>query len=314
VRLCLAPLIHGNAQWAALASLFAGDTVVLMPHFDPEEIWRLIGAHRVNVLVLIGDAMARPLIETYLKGGYDASSLVAISSSAALFSPSVKDQYVAALPNVMVTESIGSSETGFAGISFITPDAERSDGPRVMPGPQTIVIDDEGRVAAPGVIGRLARGGHVPLGYYKDPVKSATLLTEVDGVRYSMPGDLARLEPDGTITLLGRGNTCVNTGGEKVFHEEVEGALKAHPDVFDAIVIGIPDERLGQQVAALIQPRPGHTPDLAELDAHVRTQIAGYKVPRTVWLVEQITRTPSGKPDYAWAHRYAGSRALGQPA
>jgi acyl-CoA synthetase (AMP-forming)/AMP-acid ligase II len=136
----------------------------------------------------------------------------------------------------------------------------------------------------------------------------------VDGVRYSMPGDLARLEPDGTITLLGRGNTCVNTGGEKVFPEEVEGVLKAHPDVFDAIVIGVPDERLGQQVAALIQPRPGHTPDLAELESHVRTQLAGYKVPRTVWLVEQITRTPSGKPDYAWAHRYAGSRALGQAA
>jgi acyl-CoA synthetase (AMP-forming)/AMP-acid ligase II len=314
VRLCLAPLIHGNAQWAGLASLFAGDTVVLMPHFDPDEIWRVIGARRVNVVVLIGDAMARPLIECYLKGGYDASSLMAVSSSAALFSPSVKDQYLAALPHVMVTESIGASETGFTGISFITSDAEPSDGPRVWPGPQTIVIDDEGRVAAPGVVGRLARGGHIPLGYYKDPVKSATLLTEVDGVRYSMPGDLARLESDGTITLLGRGNTCVNTGGEKVFPEEVEGVLKAHPEVFDAIVIGIADERLGQQVAALIQPRPGCTPDPAALEAHVRTQLAGYKVPRTVWLVEQISRTPSGKADYAWAHGYAESRRLGQPA
>jgi 3-oxocholest-4-en-26-oate---CoA ligase len=314
VRLCLAPLIHGNAQWAALASLFAGDTVLLVPHFDPDEIWRLIGARRVNVVVLIGDAMARPLIETYLKGDYDASSLIFISSSAALFSPSVKDQYIAALPNVMVSESIGSSETGFAGISFVTSDAVPSDGPRVTPGPQTVVIDDEGRVAAPGVVGRLARGGHVPLGYYKDPVKSATLLTEVDGVRYSMPGDLARLESDGTITLLGRGNTCVNTGGEKVFPEEVEGALKAHPDVFDAIVIGIADDRLGQQVAALIQPRPGRTPDLASVEAHIRTLIAGYKVPRTVWLVEQMSRTPSGKADYAWAHKYAESRQPDQAA
>jgi acyl-CoA synthetase (AMP-forming)/AMP-acid ligase II len=312
VRLCLAPLIHGNAQWAALASLFAGDTVVLVPHFDPGEIWRVVQRRKVNVIVLIGDAMARPLIETYLKGGCDASSLIFVSSSAALFSPSVKDQYIEALPNVMVSESIGSSETGFAGITFVTADALRSDGPRVTPGPQTIVIDDNGRPAGPGGVGRLARGGHVPLGYYKDPVKTAALLTEVDGVRYSMPGDLARQESDGTITLLGRGNTCVNTGGEKVFPEEVEGALKAHPDVFDAIVIGIPDERLGQQVAALVQPRPGQVPELAALDAHVRTLIAGYKVPRTVWLVDQITRTPSGKADYTWAHQYAESRQPGQ--
>lgn len=314
VRLCLAPLIHGNAQWAGLASLFAGDTVVLVPHFDPAEVWRVIERRKVNVVVLIGDAMARPLIETYLSGDFDSSSLIFISTSAALFSPSVKDQYLAALPNVMVSESIGSSETGFAGITFITADAEKSDGPRVTPGPMTIVIDDDGRPAAPGVVGRLARGGHVPLGYYKDPVKTATLLIDVDGVRYSMPGDFARLESDGTITLLGRGNTCVNTGGEKVFPEEVEGALKAHPDIFDAIVIGIPDDRLGQQVAALIQPRPGHTADLAAVEAHVRTLIAGYKVPRTVWVVEQISRTPSGKADYAWAHRYAESRRLGQPA
>src|SRR6185436_14020025 len=135
--------------------------------------------------------------------------------------------------------------------------AERSDGPRVHPGPQTIVIGDDGRPAPAGVVGRLARGGHVPLGYYKDPVKTATLLTEVDGVRYAMPGDLARLEDDGTITLLGRGNTCVNTGGEKVFPEEVEGALKSHPDVFDVIVIGVPDERWGERVVAVVQLREG---------------------------------------------------------
>jgi acyl-CoA synthetase (AMP-forming)/AMP-acid ligase II len=313
-RLCLAPLIHGNAQWAALAALFAGDTVVLVPHFDPYEIWRVIGRRKVNVVVLIGDAMARPLIEAYAEGGFDASSLVAISSSAALFSPTVKDQFVAALPHVVITESIGSSETGFAGIGFVTGDTERSDGPRVMPGPETIVIDDNGRPAAPGVVGRLARGGHVPLGYYKDPVKTAELFAEVDGVRYAMPGDLARIEEDGTVTLLGRGNTCVNTGGEKVFPEEVEGALKSHPDVFDAIVIGVPDPRLGQRVAALIQPRAGHTPDLADVEAHLRQLIAGYKVPRAVWVVDEISRTPSGKADYPWAHRYAQRQQSGEPA
>jgi acyl-CoA synthetase (AMP-forming)/AMP-acid ligase II len=305
VRLCLAPLIHGNAQWAALAALFAGDTAVLMPRFDPAEIWRVVARRGVNVMVLIGDAMARPLIEAFHRIGPDASSLVAISSSAALFSPAVKEQYVAALPNVMVTESIGSSETGFAGIGLVTGEAGPADGPRVTPGPQTIVIDEYGRPAAPGVVGRLGRGGHVPLGYYKDPERTAALFAEVDGVRYAIPGDLARLEDDGTITLLGRGNTCINTGGEKVFPEEVEGALKSHPDVFDALVIGVPDPLLGQRVAALVQPREGRTPDLPEVEAHVRRQVAGYKVPRTVLLVPEVGRTPSGKADYAWAHRYA---------
>jgi acyl-CoA synthetase (AMP-forming)/AMP-acid ligase II len=305
VRLCLAPLIHGNAQWAGLAALFAGDTVVLVPHFDPVEVWETIQRRRVNVVVLIGDAMARPLIETYAAGGYDASSLFAISSSAALFSPSVKQQFVTALPGVMLTDSIGSSETGFTGIGLVTGADEAAGGPRVMPVPETIVIGDDGRPAPPGVIGRLARRGHLPLGYYQDPEKTAAMFTEIDGVRYAMPGDLARMEDDGTVTLLGRGNTCVNTGGEKVFPEEVEGALKSHPAVFDALVIGIPDDRLGQRVAALIQPREGHEVDLAALEAHLRTKIAGYKLPRAVWLVDQIARTPSGKADYRWAHRHA---------
>ncbi|WP_433830360.1 acyl-CoA synthetase [Actinoplanes sp. CA-015351] len=305
-RFCLAPLIHGNAQWAALAALFSGDSVVVLPHFDPEEVWRTIERRQVNVVVLIGDAMARPIIEAYLAGRYDGSSLVAISSSAALFSPSVKRQYLEALPNVMVTDAIGSSETGFAGLGIVA-DVEGGavDGPRVMPGPDTIVIDEHGRKAAPGVIGRLARGGHVPLGYHKDPDKTKALLTEVDGKRYAIPGDLARIEDDGTITLLGRGNTCVNTGGEKVFPEEVEGALKAHPGVFDALVIGAPDDRLGQRVVALVQTRSGVRVNLADLDSHVRQRVAGYKVPRDVWLVDRIARTISGKADYRWAHEYA---------
>jgi acyl-CoA synthetase (AMP-forming)/AMP-acid ligase II len=305
VRLCLAPLIHGNAQWAGLAALFGGDTVVLVTRFNPVEIWETVQRRRVNVIVLIGDAMARPMIETYAAGGYDASSLFAISSSAALFSPSVKQQFITALPGVMLTDSIGSSETGFTGIGFVTGEDEPSGGPRVTPVGQTIVIGQDGRPAPPGVIGRLARGGHLPLGYYEDLEKTAAMFISVDGVRYAMPGDLARTEADGTVTLLGRGNTCVNTGGEKVFPEEVEGALKAHPAVFDALVIGIPDDLLGQRVAALIQLRDGHPVELSALDVHLRTRIAGYKVPRAVWLVEQIMRTPSGKADYPWAHRHA---------
>ena len=308
VRLCAAPLIHGNAQWAALAALFAGDKVVFVPQFDPHDIWRAVDKHQVNVLVIIGDAMARPLIEAYQEGDYKAEKLYAVSSSAALFSPSLKQQYLETFPNTVLTDAIGSSETGFAGISLITKDTEQSSaGPRVKPGPKTIVIDEFDKPVAPGSgqVGRLARGGHVPLGYYKDEEKTKRLYVQVDGERYTVPGDLATVEADGTIVMLGRGNTCVNTGGEKVFPEEVEAALKSHPDVFDALVIGLPDERLGQSVAAVVEPRPGATLDAAALDAHVHTLLAGYKAPRTMWVADEIGRTVSGKADYRWAKAYA---------
>jgi acyl-CoA synthetase (AMP-forming)/AMP-acid ligase II len=308
VKFCAAPLIHGNAQWAAIAGLFAGDTIVLLPSFDPHEIWKSVERYGVNVLVIIGDAMARPLIEALAEGGYDTSSLVAVSSSAALFSPVVRDACLAALPNVVFTDAIGASETGFTGISFVSAGSRTRGGPTVTPGPQTVVIDEHGRRAGRGQTGRLARGGHVPLGYYKDPVKTAAMFAEVDGERFVVPGDWARVEEDGTITLLGRGNVCINTGGEKVFPEEVEGAIKEHPSVFDSLVIGIPDERLGQRVAAIVQPRPGADLDLAALEAVVRQHVAGYKVPRTVWLTGEIGRTPSGKADYVWARRFADAK------
>jgi len=247
--------------------------------------------------------------------------VVSFSSSASLFSPAVKDACVAALPNAFITEAVGSTETGFTGITLVAAGAENRGGPTVKPGPDVLVLDEGNRPVGPGEVGRLARGGHVPLGYYNDPVKTAQMLIEVDGKRYAVPGDWARVEEDGSFTLLGRGNTCVNTGGEKVYPEEVEGALKSYPDVFDALVIGIPDERLGQTVAALVEPREGATIDLAALEAHLRTQIAGYKVPRSVWVVDAIGRTVSGKADYGWARQYtethpaAGKQAgAAQPA
>jgi acyl-coenzyme A synthetase/AMP-(fatty) acid ligase len=279
----------------------------MLPAFDAREIWRAVQRHHVNVLVIIGDAMARPLVEAYADGDYDVSSLVAMSSSAALFSPAVKDACAKALPDVVITEAIGSTETGFAGLSFVSAGEPHRGGPTVMAGPDVIVIGDDGQPVAPGQVGRLARGGHVPLGYYKDPVKTSAMFAEVDGKRYSIPGDMARVEEDGTLTLLGRGNTCVNSGGEKVFPEEVEGALKSHPDVFDALVIGMPDDLLGQRVAALVQPRPGAEPDPAALQEHVRGHLAGYKVPRSIWLTDMIRRTVSGKADYGWAREYAGA-------
>ncbi|WAL68339.1 AMP-binding protein [Amycolatopsis cynarae] len=305
------PLIHGAAQWAALAALFGGNTVLLTAKFDAANVWRLIERHRAGVAVITGDAMGRPMIEALRAGDYDTSSLVALASSAALFSPSVKRQFVDALPNTVITDSIGSSETGFGGIKIVGRDPEYAGGPRVPPGREVLVIDEAGRPVVPGsgVIGRFARGGHVPLGYYKDPEKTAALFVEVDGARYVTPGDFARVEADGTITLLGRGNMCINTGGEKVFPEEVEGTLKAHPGVFDAIVVGVPDERLGHRVAAVVQARPGWEPDLPELNRHLRQSLAGYKVPRSLWLAEKVERTPSGKPDYRWAQRYTRERS-----
>jgi 3-oxocholest-4-en-26-oate---CoA ligase len=313
VRLATAPLIHGSAQWSTLPALFAGDTVVLMPHFDAHEVWRAVQRHKVNTIVMVGDAMARPLIEAYEQAEYDVSSVLAVSSNGSIFSATVKDQYLKLLPNVVITDAIGSSETGFTGLGFVSAGTRKAEGPTVTAGPSTIVIDEHNRPVGPGQVGRVARGGHIPLGYYRDPVKTAALFADVDGARYAVPGDFARVEEDGSITLLGRGNTCVNTGGEKVFPEEVEGAVKSYPDVFDAVVIGVPDERLGQRVAALVQPREGRDIDLAALEAHLRTQIAGYKVPRSVWLVEQVGRTPAGKADYRWAHRYAEEQLAAEP-
>src|SRR6516165_9484516 len=313
VRMAPAPLIHGAAMVATLACLFAGDTAVIMPKFDPDAIWAAVQQHQVNVLSVIGDAMARPLMEALAAGPYDTSSLVSFNSTAALFSPAVKDACTKALPNVFISEAVGSTETGFAGIAFVSAGDEHRGGPTVTAGPDVIVIDEDGGVCGPGQTGKLARGGHIPLGYYKDPVKTAEMFTEVNGRRYAVPGDWARVAENGTITLLGRGNTCVNTGGEKVFPEEVEGALKSHPDVFDSLVIGVPDDRLGQRVAALIELRPGAAPDLAGLEAHVRGQLAGYKVPRTVWFVESVGRTVSGKADYGWARQYVAEHHPATP-
>jgi acyl-CoA synthetase (AMP-forming)/AMP-acid ligase II len=308
------PLMHGAAQWAVLVGLFAGNRTVLYasPHFDADQVWRTVGRERVNVLYITGDAMARPLADRLLEssGDYDTSPLVAVASTAAIFSPSVKAEFKAKLPNLIITDSLGSSETGFNGTAmYDAKDETRREGAgvRLRPGRDTLVLGEDLRPVKPGsgAIGKVARGGNIPLGYYKDPVKTAATFIEVGGKRYSMPGDLARVEADGSITLLGRGEVCINSGGEKIHPEEVEKALKSHPDVFDALVVGIPDPRWGEKVVAVVQPRPGRTPRLEDLSDHCRTQLARYKVPRALHLVEQIQRQPSGKPDYPWAKRVA---------
>ncbi len=307
VALVLAPLMHGAAQWGTLGGLFKGATVVLLPRFDADEVWKTVERYRIGGLAITGDAMARPMIDALIAGHYDTSSLVAVSSTAAVFSPVVKDQLFDLLPGVMITEAVGSSESGFNGIRLFEKGATAS-GEGVVTvslGPDTLILGDDLEPVAPGEIGRMARGGNVPLGYYKDPERTAATFVEIDGRRYAIPGDFARLELDGRMTLLGRGSQCINSGGEKIYPEEVESVLKAHAKVFDALVVGVDDERWGQAVAAVVQARPGEVPTLRELDEHCRARLAGYKVPRRLVLVGEIPRQPSGKPDYPSAKRAA---------
>ena len=202
-----------------------------------------------------------------------------ILSGGAILSPTVKTELAERLPGSVVIDGYGSSEAGGQGQSVTVAGAEPSPTPRFSVNDQTTVLDDALAPAAVGVVGKLARRGHIPIGYYKDPEKTAETFPVVDGVRWSVPGDDARIEDDGTITLLGRGSVSINTGGEKVYPEEVEAALKAHDAVFDAIVVGVPDDRWGERVVAVVQPRPGHAPTAADLAGHVRARLAGYKAP-----------------------------------
>ncbi|MEZ5144171.1 MAG: acyl-CoA synthetase [Acidimicrobiales bacterium] len=308
------PLMHGAAFVGSFMQLFQGNINVLVPRFDPADVWRVIARERVNSVLIVGDAMGRPMIEALAgieAGGeqLDLSCLLSLSSSAAIFSPAVKEQYLERFPNLVITDSIGATESGMNGIVTVgKANTAMKGGPTVTPMRDTVVLDDELRPvqAGSGVIGKVARGGNIPLGYYKDPEKTAqTWVTAADGTRYAMPGDFATVEADGSITLLGRGSVCINTGGEKVYPEEVEQTLKAHPDVYDAIVVGVPDERWGQKVTAVVQAREGAIPTLDALSAHCHQHLAGYKVPKELHLVDQVQRSPSGKPDYPWAKQLA---------
>ena len=307
------PLMHGAAQIASLSQWFLGSTLVLVRKFDAEGVWDLFAKERVNSVIITGDAMARPLMDALEAhpDRWDLTCLLSLSSSAALFSQSLKDKYLDHFPNLVITDSIGSTEGGFNGITYATKGAKAvAGGPTVSPGRDVVILDEELQVIPQGDlrVGRLARGGNIPLGYFNDPKKTAeTFITGADGTRYVVAGDSAQWTEDGRITMLGRGSVSINTGGEKVFPEEVEQALKAHPSVFDCTVIGVPDERWGQRVAAVVQFREGQSCTLDDLSAHSRTLIAGYKVPRELHVVDQIVRSPSGKPDYRWAKTLAES-------
>jgi acyl-CoA synthetase (AMP-forming)/AMP-acid ligase II len=313
-----APMMHGGGQWVTFISFYGGNTVVLNcdRHYDGAAVLRMAERERANSIMVVGDAMARPLADALAAPGaaYDLSALKSVGSGGAILSKAIKEELRARVPGVMVSDSFGASETGAAGtvLDFNGPAA----GPRFTIGEFVTVVDDAGRRVEPGSgqVGRLARRGHIPLAYYKDEEKTAaTFITDSDGVRWVVPGDYATIEADGTLNLLGRGSVCINTGGEKVYPEEVEGTLKAHPDVFDAVVVGVDDDRLVERIAAIITPRPGVHPSLADLQAFCRTKLAGYKVPRQVEFTDEIPRTPVGKPDYRWAKRLADSGAAPSP-
>jgi acyl-CoA synthetase (AMP-forming)/AMP-acid ligase II len=310
------PLMHGAAFVGSFMQLFQGNINVLVPKFDATDVWRVIARERVNSVLIVGDAMGRPMIESLeqLEAAgeeLDLSCLLSLSSSAAIFSPSVKDKYLERFPDLVITDSIGATESGMNGIVTVGKgNTAMQGGPTVTPMRDTVVLDDDLEPVLPGsgVVGKVARGGNIPLGYYKDPAKTAqTWVTAADGRRYAMPGDFATVQEDGSITLLGRGSVCINTGGEKVYPEEVEQTLKAHPGVFDAIVVGVTDERWGQRVTAVVQPRVGVAPTLDDLSAHCHQHLAGYKVPKALVLVDEVQRSPSGKPDYPWAKQLAES-------
>jgi acyl-CoA synthetase (AMP-forming)/AMP-acid ligase II len=315
IRYPIPPMIHGATQSATWMALFSGQTTVLVPEFNADEVWRTIHDHKVNLLFFTGDAMARPLLDALQaaqdKGeDHDLSSLFLLASTAALFSTSIKEKLLELLPNRVITDSIGSSETGFGGTSIVAKGEHHMGGPRVTIDHRTVVLDEDGNEVKPGsgVLGVIAKKGNIPVGYYKDEKKTAETFKTYNGVRYAIPGDYAEVEEDGSVTMLGRGSVSINSGGEKIYPEEVEAALKGHRDVFDALVVGVPDPRFGQHVAAVVQPREGARPTLAELDAFVRSEIAGYKVPRSLWFVDEVKRSPAGKPDYRWAKEQTEAR------
>ena len=319
IALALAPFMHGGAQWQSFNAFFSGWKLIINDQisFDADYIWEVVAKEKVMNLTIMGDAMGRPLCDALPKAiekGLDLSSLFVLSSTASVFSATIKDTILEFLPNLFLIDAVGSSETGATGVNIHTKDGKLKDsggGPKfTKPEFSEILNLDTKEIIPPSdtqTIGYLARKGHVPLAYYKDEEKSKKTFIEVNGERYSIPGDMAKYEADGQMTLLGRGSVSINSGGEKIFPEEVEMALKAHPNIFDCLVVGVKDDRWGQKVVAVIQRREDIEMSLEEIKEVASKYIASYKMPKAIVFSELIERAPSGKPNYQWAQKYANS-------
>ncbi|MBE1530817.1 acyl-CoA synthetase [Actinomadura algeriensis] len=301
--LVTAPLMHGAATYNLLTSLLTGSFTVLMRRFEPLETLRLIDREKALIVMVVGDAIARPLADAIRAHGaaYDLSSFAVLGSGGAILSRSVQAEFAELIPGLHVNNGFGASESGVDGTITVGADGLM----RLAPNPRVTVVDAAMTPIPPGSdeTGYIARSGHVPLGYHNDPEKTARTFPVIDGARWALLGDMARVEADGTVIVLGRGSGCINTGGEKVFPEEVEQALKSHPAVMDALVAGVPDERFGERVAAVVEARPGTGPSADELCAHLRDHLAGYKIPALITFTGAVMRSPSGKADYRWAKR-----------
>lgn len=312
VSLAACPLMHGTGMWlGCMLPLMSGGSVVTTSKLglDPHLLWSLVETHRVTDVVIVGDAFARPLLAALdeaeaRNNAYDLSSLKQIASSGVMWSAETKAGLLRH-HDVILNDIMGSTEGGMGG--SVTTRESQVDTAKFQLNDGVTVITDDGRKVEPGSgeIGRVATSTFVPLGYYKDPKKSAETFREIDGVRYSFPGDYATVAADGTINLLGRGSVCINTAGEKVFPEEVEEAVKRHAAIADALVVGVPDERFGERVVAVASYQPGESCDEAALIEFTHEHLSGYKTPRAVVFVERVQRAPNGKADYKWAKKTA---------
>ncbi|MBF2755652.1 MAG: acyl-CoA synthetase [Gammaproteobacteria bacterium AqS3] len=303
------PQMHGTGMITTINALAQGACIVTLdvPKFDPHALWECVQQHGVTQIAIVGDAFANPMLRALGEADYDISSLQTIISSGIMWSPENKRGLLEHNPQMLLVDSFGSSEAiGFG--SSVSSSEGTEEVAKFEIGPTCKVFTEDLREVRPGSgeVGFIARSGPIPLGYYKDEAKTAKTFITVDGVRYSMPGDWCSVEADGTLTLLGRGSVCINSGGEKIYPEEVEEALKRHAAVRDALVVGVPSERWGQAVTALIELEPGsETPGEDALIAHVRTQLAAYKAPKSVLEVPAMFRAANGKADYAGARTHA---------
>ena len=307
------PLMHGAAHWNALSAWIAGGTVIIqdvVDRFDPADVLDTVERDRATSLLLVGDPMARPLVDQLRQERStgrtrDLSCLRHVLSGGAVLSPTLKEELLELLPQVTIVDVLGSTESGRQGVARAA--AGRPDGGFARSDSAVVLDESRTRYLEPGdgQLGWLAQTGRVPLGYLGDPDKSAATFPVIDGVRHAVPGDRAALRADGSIELHGRDSVCINTGGEKVFAEEVETAIKTHPAVLDAVVCGRPSTRWGSEVVAIVQLRPGADASDEELRAAAGEHLARYKLPRAILRRERIVRAPSGKADYRWARQQA---------